>query len=232
MQRWQLDYKFRETGKLSNFLKIALPIQMILSIVALVVTSLVYPALIRVKTSNGPANKSDLHSLYETSVMLETIGTAMLILGVALAVATLVWVYRKHANVGAMRVEGLKYHPGKAVFMWMLPIVNAITVFFSLRELYRASTSPQDISRGTTSRNFQIFCACLLVMSITQVLRFFPTGYNSIETFTLTGLSMAATAVGLFFLRRIIVEIDRTQSSSLMQLSRERKKARQAAQTA
>lgn len=230
MHGWQLGFEFRETNKLSNFLKIALPIQIILSIIALIVYCLTYPVAVRVSRDEDPVGSSDLHNLYQASAMLETIGTVMLILGVAVATATLVWIYRKHGNIAAMRVEGLKYQPGKAVITWLLPFINAITVFFSLRELYQASTSPQDMTQGRTGRNFLLFYICFLGTNLIQLVGFFLDDFPATEAFAASALSMAATATSLFFLRCIIVEIDHSQSSSFMKVNSERRTAKQATQ--
>jgi Domain of unknown function (DUF4328) len=77
----------------------------------------------------------------DRSVLFSRIGLVLFVLSV---IAWLVWQYRAHANLHALRVPGLRFTPGWAVGWWLIPIANLWKPFQTMRELWKASGSLGD----------------------------------------------------------------------------------------
>ena len=75
-------------------------------------------------------------------------GIAAIVLGVAALgffAATLVWVWRAHANIAAHGIRA-RFTPGKALAAWLIPIANLVLPFEAMRELYnRSHGEPEEL---------------------------------------------------------------------------------------
>lgn len=226
MENWQAAYAFRETTKLSKFLKIAIPVQIVLSAITAASVCVTYPDAARILEKGDAIGFADMMRLHEISGLLQTTGIISLISGIIVGISTLVWIYHKHANIAAMRVPGQAFRPGKIVVMWIVPFISAITSYFALNELCRGSNAPENMDAGEKGKNFWGFWLSFAGAYIAQLATYFMDDFPAIEAFAASTLSMILGIVSLYFLRRIILEIDKAQLSAFMDFSRRQREAR------
>lgn len=67
------------------------------------------------------------------------IGALQIAALVVTAILFLVWIYRTHRNLPALRASGLKYSPNWAVGGWFIPIMNLWRPYQVIAEIWRAS---------------------------------------------------------------------------------------------
>jgi Domain of unknown function (DUF4328) len=69
---------------------------------------------------------------------------------VVTGIVWLVWQHRSQANLVAARVSGLRFTPGWAVGWWLVPFVNLVKPFQTMRELWKASGGEGDWGHSRT----------------------------------------------------------------------------------
>lgn len=72
----------------------------------------------------------------------------LLFAGIGFLVAALVWVWRAHSNLTEAGVRA-KFGPGKALAVYLIPVVNLILPFEAMRELHnRSHGEPEDFAHS------------------------------------------------------------------------------------
>ncbi|MFM5931496.1 MAG: DUF4328 domain-containing protein [Novosphingobium sp.] len=147
-----------------------------------------------------------------------------MLLGLAVAVALPVWIYRAWSNLHVLGLEGLNYTPGWAAGSLFVPFVNLVIPMKAMRELYNRSSGEDawqseapapDVSSWWSAFLAAMFLRLILlyvlIVNSIPFLRFVaPPGVNT----GLHALSMILFLAAAFFLFRAVSAITRFQMSS------------------
>ena len=88
---------------------------------------------------------SAVELLLGASAMTMSRGVAQLAstMATATGVLFLCWIHRLYKNLPCLGVSGLRYSPGVAVVMFLLPIINIYKPIVIVREIWRATSPPE-----------------------------------------------------------------------------------------
>ena len=144
----------------------------------------------------------------------------LLWLGLALALATwLRWQHRAHRNLGALRVQDLRYSPAVAVSGWLVPLANLVLPLLTVRELWQAShrEPPAGKWRNTPASLVSVWwgvsLAWVLLYAIALLLLQDPKGQEVLLALYLLLASDALAVLALSLGARLISSIGGWQST-------------------
>lgn len=90
------------------------------------------------------------------------IGSVEFLAYVATIVVVLRWLYLANANARALGADDLLGSPGWAVGWFLIPILNLVMPFMTVRDMWKASANPKDWQAGSAPAAIGLWWACWL----------------------------------------------------------------------
>jgi len=138
--------RFEPINRRTQVLLTLLVISMILAIVA-VFSDLAQADLMSRVIKGEPV--TELEAMISDSRQA-AIGSGQAVLGIAVLVVFLAWVYRANKNLRSLRAAGLMFTPGWAVGWFFVPFMNLFRPYQVVSEIWKASHPEVDINDGTS----------------------------------------------------------------------------------
>jgi hypothetical protein len=150
---------------------------------------------------------------------------ALLYVLVALGSALLIalWIWRAHANLRTLGLDGLNFSPSWAVLSFLVPLLNLVVPFQAMRELYNRSIGEDALFAAQSAPDVTSWWACYLTGG------FIPAVLLAMKSVgPLTGVhivtppladallflfAIVLLAGSAFFLQRIIATVTEAQSA-------------------
>ena len=143
---------FKDLTGLTKWTTLFLYAQVAISVIAIIFGMLEYQ-MIRDLVSGFYQSQSDVveyvvQADYERQHTLELIDLTIFVISGALI---LMWIYRANYNARQIGVSGMKFTPGWSVSWYFIPLANVWKPYQAMKEIWKASSSPQNWSNQPVS---------------------------------------------------------------------------------
>jgi hypothetical protein len=185
--------------------------EMLLAAAAIYSTIVQIGLLVEIRQGRGGYSAADVSSNHVHQVAIDLCRSAV---GLAAAVAILLWIRRSHRNLQALGNSKLKYSPGWAVTCWFVPILNLVCPCQVMIEIWKGSdlrnVNVTDPRRGKGSILVGCWWASFVVMVVARLTAAWNSlGCKSIDDVVLASLYWILHDILLVFWAALMIAVVR-----------------------
>jgi hypothetical protein len=135
-------YVFRDAGKLTKWVRIALYAQVAIAAVALVSGYMEYQTLTRLVVGLFPSQQHALTAVQASDSRESVVALVQLAVAVVSGVLILTWIYRANRNARSLGAKDMQYTPGWSVGWYFVPVAMLWKPYQAMKEIWKASHQP------------------------------------------------------------------------------------------
>jgi hypothetical protein len=137
-------YSFKDPTRLTQWVKIALVMQIVLAVIAIVSDVMEYQSLLEIQLvlADPQAQMNAASDANDTRQgIIAVLQVLMIVVG---AIVFVCWVYLANANAHALGARAMRNTPGWSVGWFFVPIANLWKPYSVMKEIWKASENPRN----------------------------------------------------------------------------------------
>ena len=142
---------FREPTALRNWTKGFLYIQIVMTIVAIISCLFEYRFLDDIRNDVFVSQETAMAIGDANDSRQAVVGILQLAVFVVTGILVLLWIYRANYNAHVLGASGMRFSPGWSIGWYFIPILNLWKPYQVMKEIWQASSNPQDWKRQKVS---------------------------------------------------------------------------------